>query len=454
MSLEALKKRSSLAIKNELTNLTGTLTSSLVGITGSATQFVTELAPGDVIGNFVSGFRRVVGITDATHMQVDSAFDSQLAAATAQKQDFAASAITPVAGDVIEFVDFTLEPDWSEITRNVVRNTFDELEPIIGEETVTGGVDVELHGSGVAGTPPESDPLWLSAFGERRVSTATTTTAGSSTTSINVASAAGLFVGAPIILDPTVTGTGAYEVSWITAINTNALTVSPAFSLAPPTSRAVGACVAYLLSKNEHKSFASWFWRGDITLEKYLGCKVETLALDYAIGQTVNPKFTVQGKVTGVPTAAAYSLGTPSYDTGLVHVARYMAIKMAGTTYALGACGINVANELYRRKALTTAGTENVVFVKRTITGTFTMLYDNKDIEAAFRAGTTAELVIISSTGAAALVPGNTFGIRLPKIKYTKVPKSEDSGIYQYSVSFKAILTASLGEDSIFAGFL
>lgn len=448
--MEALERRSSLAVKMELSALTGTSTSSGTAVTGTTTAFDTELVIGDVIGNAVSGYRRVISITDATHLAVDSAFNPELSAATISKSAYATDP-TITSDDVIEFVDFTLDPDRAEIARNVIRNTFSELETIMGEETVPEDITIELHGSGTPGTAPESDPLFQCATGEKRASTASTTITGSTTTSIKLTSAHGLHhrEGEAIMLDPTVAGSGAYEVSFITVIAGDVLTVYPAFSLAPPTGRAIGAAVHYNLSKNELKSFYTKYWRGDITLEQAKGCKVNNLTMDFTTGQTINPKFTIQAKETVAPTAANYALGTPSYDTGIVHLARYMVVKVNNTLYAVDKIAFTIANELYAVKAVTSAGTQKMVRVKRTVTGSFSLLYENTDIEAAFRAGTKASLMIVSSSGESVLVLGNTFATKFPQIKYTKATKTKDSGIFKYDVPFKAVVVTSTGEDEL-----
>lgn len=67
------------------TSLTGTASSSGVNVTGSNTVFNTELAVNDYIGNVAKGYRRVIEITDATHLIVDLAFDSPLDAETIKR---------------------------------------------------------------------------------------------------------------------------------------------------------------------------------------------------------------------------------------------------------------------------------------------------------------------------------------------------------------------------------
>ncbi len=449
----ATERKSTLALKTELTALTGTVASSGTALTGTGTAFDTELSAGDVIGNATNGYRTVVSVTDATHCAVDSAFTANLSGATLKKQSFGVDP-TVAAADVIEFVDFTLEADRAEIQRNAVNRSFDELVPVMGAQTVGGNIQIELHGSGTAGVAPESDPMWEAAIGEKSSSTAGTTTAGSTTTNIKLATGNGanFKVGQHIILDPTVAGSGAYEVSRITAITTDDLTVSPAFSLAPPTGRAVGAGVHYKPTVTELHSLWVQFWRGDITLETFKGCKVATLALDFQSSQTINPTFTLDGKEMPSPTSAAYGLGATTEDAGEVHVARWMVVKMGGTLYPVSKVSISVANELYKRQDVSTSGIKSIIRTKRTVSGSFDMLYENKDVEAAFNAGTTAELMVVSSEGSEALTLGNTFVLSCPKIKYTKAGKGKDSGLYSYNITFKAARTS--GEDSIFVSFL
>lgn len=452
MSYVATEKKSALAVKIETAPLTGTAASTGTAVTGSGTQFTTELVVGNTIGNATKGWRTVVAIGSDTALTVDFAFTYDLSADTILKQAVGTSQ-TMAAGNVIEWKDFTAESKRDEIARDVNNNSYDDVEPVSGMETVSATISAELHGSGTAGVSSEQDALWQAAIGERTVTVSATTTAASTTTLVKLgAGGSGFRAGQHIILDPSAGGTGAYEVTRITEIATNDLTVYPALSVAPPTGRAIAAAVHYRPSITELHSLALHFYRGGITLEKYRGCKVSGLTLDYTAGQTINPSFTLEGMNTEAPTASAYTLGTPTPDAGVVHVARLMTVSMGGASMAASNVSLNIANELFNVTALTTTGVTNVIRVKRTITGSFSVFYANKDIEDAFRNGTTATLMLVSSTGGTNLVVGNTVAISLPKIKYTAVPKSKDNGIYKYDVSFRAART--LGEDSIFVSFL
>jgi hypothetical protein len=129
-----------------------------------------------------------------------------------------------------------------------------------------------------------------------------------------------------------------------------------------------------------------------------------------------------------------------------------MAVKIGGTTYPVSNVSFELANELYRRTDVTTSGTRDIIRTKRNVTGSFSLLYEDAAVETAFRNGTTAELIMVSSEGDTALTVGNTFAVSLPKIKYTRIPKSKDSGLFKYDVSFKGVLTS--GEDVIYASML
>lgn len=454
--MEALVKRSTLALKAETSALTGDADSSGTTVTGNATSFTTELVVGDFIGNFTNGWRRVVAIASDTSLTVDSAFTVALSTSSLSKQAYGVDP-TVASADVVEFVaPFTFDPTRDQLERNTVKNTFEKQPKITGDESVGGEINLELHGSGTAGVAPESDPLWLSAMGERRASSASTThgTNPCTTTSIELVAGGGanFKVGEAILIDPA--GSDAYEVAFITAIATDTLTVSPALSTAPGTGVDVGAGVHYFNTLNEPFSFWAQYWRGDITKETYKGNKVAALAVDFNVGQLVQPKFTCEGKDTGDPASESYGLGTPTFDSASAdpHVARYMAIRVGGTTYPVSSVAFNRANSLTRRKDCTSAGTKKMLRTESEVTGSFSLAYENADIETAFKNGTTAELVIVSSTGAAKLVAGNVYAVRMPLIKYTAIPKSEQDGVYQYDVSFETQPDAN--GKSIYCSFL
>ncbi len=350
---------------------------------------------------------------------------------------------TATSADVIDLAGVpTLNDEFDEKERTVIKNTLSEPETIRGAETTSGELPIEPKGSGTAGTSPDADVLWESAVGVRNTSTASTTHAASASTTTTielVASGGASFAVGDAIYLPTV-GTG--EVTWITAIATDQLTVSPALSVPPGLSVSVGAGVHYKLTVAALKSFFLDFWRGDITREKFGGNIVESLALNFNTGDIITSTFGFQGQQAFAPVTEAYGLGAASFDATLPLVATSMVLTIGAVSTPLSSLSVEIANELFRRLSMTTAGTQSVIGTKRTVSGSFSLFYEDKAVEDAFRADTKSELRVVAGS-----TPGNIFCLRLPKVKYTAVPKSDDSGIYKYDVSWKAIST--IGEDEL-----
>lgn len=342
---------------------------------------------------------------------------------------------TIASTDVIEASGTPVFNDEFEaIERDVVRNTLSVLETVRGAESVNGELAVELKGSGTPGDPPNADALLEAAIGVKNLSVAGVTDTGSTTTSIvlETGDGAGFAVGDAVLI--------AGEVAWVTEKATDTLTVSPPLSGAPVSGVAVGAGVHYKLSK-VLKSLWIQFWRGDITLETYKGCVVESMSLDFSVGQILKAMTRFQGKEAAAPVTQVYGLGSPTFDTTLPLMGRNMVIEIGGVSMPLQNLQIEQANELYRKQSLTSFGTEKILYTRRRVTGSFSLLYEGKAIEDAFRAETKAALRVVTGT-----VPGNIFALRL-LLKYLSVPKGEESSYYKYDTTFEAVLTN--GEDEV-----
>lgn len=459
----ATVRKSTLAAKLELAALSGTVSAS--GTTLTFTQ-APGLTAGDVVGNATVGYRTITG-GSGTSYTVDSAYNQAVSAATFNKQNFAVDP-TVAAADIVEFVPpVGFDSTRAEIANDAVNRSFDENEPVLGTEAVTGSITVNLHGSQRDGTntaytmgdaalkAPETDALWQSAVGEVSTTAATTTSAGCTSASLVVQTfAAGTFMkGQHLLIDPA--GSTAYQVVRITAADsgTKTLTISPALTSAPAQSIQIGAGVHYRTTLTELHSIWVEYWRGDLTREIYKGNKCNGVSLDFTVNQSIKPVFSFDGKETGAFTAAACTLGTPSYpDTGDMHVGRYAVLKIGGVSYSASSVKFDLKNELFKREDLTSSGVKSIIRTKRTITGSITMLYESKNFQDQYQAGDTAELLIVSSDGAATLTPGNTFAASFPKIRLTKAGVTESNGLYQYDLQWKAVRTS--GEDAMYVSFL
>jgi len=320
-----------------------------------------------------------------------------------------------------------------------IRNTFSEHPPLRGLENTGGDLGTNLRGANTAGVAPEADVLWECAIGVKNLSTATTTDSGCGSTSLIVISAAGFAVGDAVrVANPTP------EIVWVTEINSNTLTVSPALAVTPGAGVAVGAGAHYKMSNAELASFWLTFWRGDITREDYAGNKIESMEMDINTGSPVSPKFTFKGK-TATYTATGYTLGTATYVDTDPLVGLNQSVKIAGISVACDRFMVRIANELYPRKDITSTGIAKQIFTGRRVEGSFSVLYEDKTIYDTFKADTEAEAIIILSR--ASMAAGQIVAIRIPKLRYVNVPVGVDSKIFKYDVSFRCDMTA--GDDEV-----
>ena len=251
--MESLLRRSSRGLKLELVALTGTLVSSGTAVTGTTTAFDTELEEGDIIGLTANGWRRVVSITSATALVVDTAFDAVLAADTVNVYNYGIDP-TLAAANIIEFLDDISIPRYAPEMqeRNVVRNTFSPLAKVRGAEiNAEGSINVELHGSGTPATPPETDPLWECAIGVKNLSVASLVATGTSATEIIVTASEGsnFSVGDAVLVG--VNAGETEEVAWITGISTDTLTLSPALSATIFSSKPKANTISVVLGASE-----------------------------------------------------------------------------------------------------------------------------------------------------------------------------------------------------------
>lgn len=368
----------------------------------------------------------------------------------------------PVTGySVLDIIDVNPKRSLERLDRDIIRYTFDKASSLSGAETLAYDIAVELKGSGTIGTAPESDALWECAFGRKRTVSGTVTVSSAGTTPFKTltvnADPTSIFKAGDLVF---LTKTAFKEVRQIASVSTspNTIVLTQGFS-ADPSGCTVKGGVQYQLklttdsALTELPSFYGHFLRGGTILEKLAGCKVGGLRIDWASGQIVKPSFSIQGKV--IDSIAAGSLsGTAADAAQLPHVARYMTVLIDGVVYPLSGCNIALDNTLYRQTAITTAGTQNLIRTSRAVSGSMQLLYDSTYtvFETAWFNNTSADLLLASSRGDTLLTEGNIFAVCLPAIRYSDVPKSDDSGLYRMDITFEAGFVT--GEDTIYAAWL
>lgn len=345
------------------------------------------------------------------------------------------------SANVIRVQDIDVNDNYERITVEEVRNTFDEIPSLIGTESVDGSLPVNLRGSDTAGSAPEFDVLMECAVGAKNSSTASLVV---SATADNITVTTGEGVNFAVG-DAVRVATTPVQVVWVTGIATDVLAVSPSMSPIPTAGDAVGAGVHYKLSTDELSSFFLKLWRGDITREDYGGNKITALEMDISTGQVVIPKFSFKGQSMATPTAEAYPLGAPSFNSLDPLVGISQTINIGSSSIDVDSFAFKLNNEIYDKKAVTTSGISKMIRTGRKIEGSFGVLYENADIFTAFKNATESEAAIILSRSS--LAAGQIVAVRIPLMRYVQVPISKDNKIFKYDVTWEAVM--STGEDTI-----
>lgn len=229
------------------------------------------------------------------------------------------------------------------------------------------------------------------------------------------------------------------DVTWITVIATDAWTVSPAVTAAPDQYTRIRAGVHYKLTINDLKSFWLSLWRGNITREDYGGNKIDSMEFDITQGGVIVPKFTFKGSYT-YAVAQAYGLGAPSLNTLDPLVGVSQTIKIGGTSVECDKFQFRINNGIYDKKAVTSQGISKRIQTKRAVEGSFDVLYESAAFQTAFENDTTAEAKVIM--GRYGFINGNCVAIRIPKMRYVKVPVTADNDLWKYSIGWEAARTA------------
>jgi hypothetical protein len=347
-------------------------------------------------------------------------------------------AAAPVFADA-NYVDYTgsdLSTSIENLERSVMRNSMLALAPLLGQETSSGSITVEVSGDNAV-TGVNGHLLYKNGLGKFINNTVATTATGGTTTTIIVTSAVGLAVGQIVKIN---LGAGD-SYTTITAIAGSTLTVEPALSEAPTTGDAVVGLATYILPK-PNDTVPSLAVRENLkpttgnTIDyDYLGVVVSDVALNYPVGNIATAQFTVAGAgftatTPGSVPALPCTIATPV-------VGKNATLTALGVAYAAQDLSINVTTEVTDVNAMTTDGLSNKLAVGKGVTGSFKVEYSGTASFDAFKAGTLWSLMLQVRDG------GKTAPmlqvVYMPSIKFTEVTRSEDGGLLYDTITFQAM---------------
>jgi hypothetical protein len=342
---------------------------------------------------------------------------------------------TIVDADYIDYTGCDIGTDIAMIERNVTRNSMVALEPILGQESSSGSISLEL--SSTAAGMLNGSKLFANGVGKMIPQAAATTTTASSTTSqVNVTSATGLVIGQVLKVEVT---TGVFEFTQITGIAALAITVDPILSSAPVAAKAVQGLLTYTLPK-PNDNVPSLAVRENLKPTSgspidytYLGVMASDVALDYPVGGIATAQFTLAGagftiNASGTNPTLPCAIATPI-------VGKNGAITIMGTAYEAQDLKIGIATTMTDINAITTDGITNKLGTAKAVTGSFKAPYTGATDMNTFKAGTKGTLRLLLKDG------GKTspviHGVIAPSVKFTQVKASDDAGVLYNNIDFQ-----------------
>jgi len=360
--------------------------------------------------------------------------------AVVEEVSYGAAAPTFTDTDYVDYTAGEMDTNVDMIERSVIRQSLLKLESILGEETSSGNLTVELSGedatSGING-----DLLFKNGIGQKLVATTATDIASAvDESNFDVTSAAGLELGQVLKIDVT-GGISGGEYTTIASISGTTLSVVPALSTTPTATDVVEGLSTYILPKpdstvpslavREHLAPTS----GNTVDYDYLGMVVSDVSLDFPVGGIATAAFTLAGAGFNATTPGS-TVTTPCATLTPV-VGKNASVTVLGTNYTAQDLSIKVTTEVTDIKSITTDGITNKVGVAKTVTGSFKTEYVGPSNFDAFKAGTKGSLsMLLKDGGATAPV---IVGVLAPEVKFTSVTRSDDGGLTYDVVEFEVL---------------
>jgi hypothetical protein len=374
------------------------------------------------------------------------------------------TSVNPVAADFFKHtsssvsIAHALEETYRDRDRDGAQASV--LTRLIGRSKSTIGIECDLIPSGVAAgasalTPPDIDNLLEAVFGSRLTATAkTTTAAGSTGTTLNLAtgggSASGIAIGQLIGVD--VDSTNGIEVRQVTNIATDTVTIDRALTANPVAGRNVYTGVTFRLSQSSLISLAAYLFNGAAQKYKVPGIALNECDFSINLGENVPVgKFRFTGE--GLPeTTHAVARPTPTTN-GVPLVPSLGKIWLGATRYPVVTAGFNVKNGIELRNnesdglvptALRRTGNNSRYVVEGSIEA-----YLTSDLVATYDAAKTRTAIdAIVQLGATA---GAIFAWRLPKWG-PRAERMSQGGELGIRLSGRALGTSA--DDEITCAFL
>lgn len=356
--------------------------------------------------------------------------------------------------DYIDYTSADISADVEQLQRDVIRNSLLNVESVLGQETSSGTIEVEVTPTDSTGAKLNADLLFKNGIGKKLSYVQTNVDDSGSTattTQFDVDDATGIEVGQVLRV---ALSTGA-EIVQVTDVTGNTLTVQPALSAAPEDDDVVEAALTYILPR-PNDAVASLMVRehlADTSGTKlidydYKGCMITSVSLTYPVGQICKASFSTTGAGFTIDSNAdSISLPCDLVSPVVGKNAKFTYIDSDGVSHSYDAqdVSVKVDTQTTNINAITTDGISKIVGISKTATGSFKMEYTGTDNFEAFKAGDKGTLVLSLNRGGKS--DPYVTGLVAPSIKFTKVSKSEDGGILYDNIEFECLSVSCDGNE-------
>lgn len=346
-----------------------------------------------------------------------------------EEASYAAATTITYPTDAVELIDPSMNGTLDAIERAVTKNSLVKAEALVGKETSSGTLAVEVT-SAVAGKV-NGDVLYKSAMGVSIPAvTMAVPTAAPVGTSITMTSAAAYQIGQGVKCK---IGASTYQYLTITGITGNILTVAPALTA---TCTEVTGLQSYRLAtpSTPATSFTVEEYLTDATgiKYKYSGVVCNSMSIEFPLADIIKASFSVNGAGFTASTAAASTKVCMDLKP---HIAKNIQFLYGGTSYDINELTLNVENEVYDSRALTGSGiSKKLITGKSNVGGNFTVDFDGLTLFNNYKARTNGALVFSTTTS-----EGKKFGGYAPKVSLKSVQKNQDSGVYKNAAELQIL---------------
>lgn len=278
------------------------------------------------------------------------------------------------------------------VERDVIRNSMLGLAPIPVRENTSGNLDFELIPLGGSVDALLGDMFWEAGMGVKSASGTV---------------ASGAFIG--------------YSDAGTT----------PASEIYLAAAGETGTATAYLLGgvSDPTKSLTVKEFVGTNKSMTTTGNVVESINISLPTADVAMVSFAISG--CGFSTNEADTKLTPSCVTSLPYLGKSAVFKFDGSTVNATDVSVTIANEVYNEESLASDGYSSKVITGKTVTGSFTVLFEDYSLLTKFQNSQDGELYIELTQS------GNKFAIYIPMLRLTSFAKSDSNGVQSVSVDFQ-----------------